>query len=191
MGIFDKIFKRPHKKDAAEDKEGQSAASSEKPQDTFGLPQPFRTSNAGSPTQVQICVIHELKRNELWLVGDQFVPPGSIARHIAKGKNFTGTIHTESANKCFDGPPLEIESFAAMFALITMKSDLGNIEYEVIKYGDRGALYVCPQCGVVMKKNLGVLDFAKSGSQIIGNTGCATCGASLSIDFVYEGKYDL
>jgi hypothetical protein len=270
MGIFDKIFKRPHKKDPAEENDSQSTTSSDTPsttdmksgiisdssktncrncgamilhstfvensglcapcakgsdaaarrnqnkesQDTrqsqtidrqhlveerekagrnFGISQQkkIRTSMAGSPMQVQICVIQELKRNELWLVGDQFIPTERIASHIAKSKNLIGTIHSESANKSFDGTPLEIEAFVAMFALMNMKSELGNIEYQILNYGNRGELYVCPQCGAVMKKNLGTLNLAKSGSQITGNTGCATCGVSFSVGAVYQGQYDL
>lgn len=145
----------------------------------------------GSPEQVRVCIIRDRSRDELWIVGDKFVPTEPIARRVAEREKFSGTIHTASANRSFEGTALENESFVAMFALIQMHAELQKIGYEFIALGERGALYACPRCGVLLKKNPAILDLSRAGSPIGGNAGCATCGAAFSMRDVFEGRYDL
>jgi hypothetical protein len=144
-----------------------------------------------SPEKVRICIIHDRSKGELWIVGDRFVPTEPIARRVAQREKFSGAIRTASANRSFEGSALDNESFMGMFALIQMKSELKNIAYEFIALGERGALYTCPQCRVLLKKDPAKLELSRAGLMIAGNTGCLTCGATFSIGDVFAGKYDL
>lgn len=144
--------------------------------------------------KVQVCAIFHHAQKRAVVLGDRFTPTEFIVNQLRLGgfipSGITGKIDVRAAERSFDVPSERNEKFVIMYA----QSEFGDWQdagYRVVVIGQRGQVWLCPQCGALLKKgNLGMAASA-AGSGVAGEASCDSCRAKLSQSDVYNGKYDL